>query len=296
MTEEATLNGSSVLGNDSDAHGGAPSENNLPLSATLVAGPSHSAAFLFNSDGTFSYTPEANYNGPDSFTYTASDSLGAVSTAAIVSITVNSDNDPPTVSAGGSPTKILPGDSVGFTASGSDVDGGPLTYAWDFGDGANSNSQNPSHPYAAVGTYTAIVTVTDPGGLTATASVVIQVIDGKPEARFTVTPFLAAVGQALVFDGGASNDPGGAIVSYRWDFGDGTPLASGVLAAKAYAAPGTYTVSLTVTDTDGFTDTETRELEILSLASAQQMDGWLKYKASNPMAMLKLFHAAPPLE
>ena len=55
-----------VLANDTDADGN-------PLSAVLVAGPAHAASFAFNANGSFSYTPDPNFNGPDSFTYRASD-------------------------------------------------------------------------------------------------------------------------------------------------------------------------------------------------------------------------------
>ena len=54
-----------VLGNDTDADGD-------PLTAVLVSGPAHGTLTL-NADGSFTYTPDANYNGPDSFTYKASD-------------------------------------------------------------------------------------------------------------------------------------------------------------------------------------------------------------------------------
>ncbi len=82
-----------VLGNDTDPDG--PS-----LTATLGALPAHGTVTL-NANGSFSYTPAANYNGPDTFTYTAND--GTTSSApATVAITVTAVNDPPvvTVAAG----------------------------------------------------------------------------------------------------------------------------------------------------------------------------------------------------
>jgi len=54
-----------VLGNDTDADGD-------PLTAIVVSAPAHGALTL-NANGGFSYTPAANYNGPDSFTYRAND-------------------------------------------------------------------------------------------------------------------------------------------------------------------------------------------------------------------------------
>ena len=76
-----------VLGNDQDAELD-------QLSAELVTGPSHGAVVL-NSDGSFTYTPEADYFGDDSFTYTASDG-GEVSNIATVSLTITPVNDAPT--------------------------------------------------------------------------------------------------------------------------------------------------------------------------------------------------------
>src|SRR4249920_841919 len=76
-----------LLANDTDPAG-------LPLTAVLVSGPSNAAAFTLNADGTFSYTPVANYNGADTFTYRANDGTSNSNTAT-VTITVNAVNDAP---------------------------------------------------------------------------------------------------------------------------------------------------------------------------------------------------------
>jgi hypothetical protein len=59
--------GPGVLGNDTDA------DPSTTLTAVIVSNPAHAAAFTLNSNGSFSYTPAAGYNGPDSFTYRAND-------------------------------------------------------------------------------------------------------------------------------------------------------------------------------------------------------------------------------
>ncbi|MEM1513527.1 MAG: Ig-like domain-containing protein, partial [Candidatus Thermoplasmatota archaeon] len=75
-----------VLANDYDADGDT-------LTAILVSNPSHGSV-IFNSDGSFTYIPEANYHGEDSFTYKANDGI-AYSNVATVYITINSINDAP---------------------------------------------------------------------------------------------------------------------------------------------------------------------------------------------------------
>src|SRR5204862_307510 len=75
-----------VLANDTDVE-------NSPLTAVLVSGPSQGALTL-SSDGSFTYTPNADYNGADSFTYMANDGQ-ANSNVATVSLTVNAVNDAP---------------------------------------------------------------------------------------------------------------------------------------------------------------------------------------------------------
>lgn len=71
----------------------------------------------------------------------------------------------------------------------------------------------------------------------------------------------AVVGGGVVFDGGNSYDADGGIASYRWDFGDGA-TGSGERTTHTYRGALDYTVSLTVTDERGFTDTETATVSV----------------------------------
>ena len=89
--EDITVTGN-VLTNDSDSDGGT-------LSASLVGenGGASNGTVTIDNDGSFSYTPEANFNGTDEFTYQVSDGQGGTSTAT-VTVTVTSDNDAATIS------------------------------------------------------------------------------------------------------------------------------------------------------------------------------------------------------
>ncbi|MFZ3385551.1 MAG: PKD domain-containing protein, partial [Candidatus Hydromicrobium sp.] len=69
----------------------------------------------------------------------------------------------------------------------------------------------------------------------------------KPEAKIE---YSLLEGNIVVFDGSSSSDEDGTIVSYSWDFGDGS-TGSGVTVTHTYNAPGNYKVTLTVTDDDG---------------------------------------------
>ncbi|MFD4018290.1 PQQ-dependent sugar dehydrogenase [Streptomyces sp. SH5] len=76
--------------------------------------------------------------------------------------------------------------AVSFSSAGSaDPEGGNLTYAWDFGDGATSTDPNPSHTYTTAGTYDPTLTVTDPEGLTGTASLVVTAGNTAPTVTLT---------------------------------------------------------------------------------------------------------------
>ncbi|PYQ87457.1 MAG: adhesin, partial [Acidobacteria bacterium] len=118
--EDTALNvaAAGVLANDSDVDGDA-------LTAILVSSPAHGSVTL-NANGSFTYTPAANYNGGDSFTYKAND--GALnSNVATVSITVTAVNDAPVANAQSVTTAEDTAKAITLTAS--DVDGDALTYS-----------------------------------------------------------------------------------------------------------------------------------------------------------------------
>jgi PKD repeat protein len=149
------------------------------------------------------------------------------------------------------------GVAVPFDGSGSsDPDGSIMAYDWDFGDGGTGTGVAPMYAYAAPGSYTVTLTVTDNDGMTdsATTTAEIQLPEPLPPTADPDGPYAGIVGESVQFDGSGSSDPDGTIVAYDWDFGDGG-TATGVAPMYAYADPGTYTVTLTVTGNDGLTDT-----------------------------------------
>jgi VCBS repeat-containing protein len=119
--EDTPLNVASpgVLGNDTDANGDT-------LTAALVTGPSRAVSFTLNANGSFAYTPAANFNGTDTFTYRANDGT-ANSNVATVTITVTAVNDAPTAAAQSVTTDE---DTAKIIAlGGSDIDNISLTFS-----------------------------------------------------------------------------------------------------------------------------------------------------------------------
>jgi hypothetical protein len=93
-----------------------------------VSGPTAAQGTLvLNSNGSFTFTPAANFNGPVSFTYLASDGI-ANSNTAVVTITLNPVNDPPVVTNPGSQANSE-NDNVSLQIAASDVDGDTLSYS-----------------------------------------------------------------------------------------------------------------------------------------------------------------------
>ena len=161
-----------------------------------------------------------------------------------------------------------------FDASAStDSDGTIASYGWAFGDGTTGSGVNPSHAYAAAGSYVATLTVTDNRGGTATTTVPVSPSappNVPPIASFTTTcTFLSCS-----FDGSGSSDPDGTLTSYAWTFGDGG-TATGSTAAHAFAAGGTFNVSLTVTDNSSAPTTLTKPVTVAPVPTSN-----IAYRAS----------------
>ncbi len=119
VTKEDTAANGSVLGNDTDADGD-------KLTAILVDGPDN-GTLIFNDDGTFTYTPDADFNGTDTFTYQASDDSPLDSNIATVTITVQPVNDAPVAADDAAVTDEDVALSGSVLGNDNDADGDKLT-------------------------------------------------------------------------------------------------------------------------------------------------------------------------
>lgn len=162
--------------------------------------------------------------------------------------------------------------TAGFTSSSVNLDasfeststapsGRTITnYAWNFGDGSTGTGATPTHSYTAAGRYDVTLTITDSAGLTNTVTneIVISAENVLPTASFT----MSTSGLTASVNGAASSDSDGTISGHSWNWGDGSPTSSGATSAHRYAAAGTYTVTLTVTDDRGGVATTTRSVTV----------------------------------
>lgn len=159
----------------------------------------------------------------------------------------------PMANAGGPYTGVV-NTSIAFDASSSTVtDQQALSFAWDFGDGSTAAGASPAHSYAAVGTYTAKVTVSASSGGVSTATATVNVTAGSARAN-AGGPYAASVGAAVTFDSSKSTGPPGESLTYAWDFGDNA-TASGAQPTHAYSTAGTFKATVTVTTSGGATAT-----------------------------------------
>ncbi len=148
--------------------------------------------------------------------------------------------------------------TVEFDASASsDPDGTIANYSWSFGDETVGYGATVTHEFADNGTYAVELSVTDDkGGKNASkknvnVSMTIEPAASGPEADVEI---VSQDNWTVVLSGsGSSVRDDGEIVSYAWDFGDGSS-GTGEVVTHTYAANGTYTVTLTVTDDEGASD------------------------------------------
>lgn len=196
-------------------------------------------------------------------TLTVTDARGA-STQSTQSITVTTPT-PPSASFTISPTPATTSVDVFFNASASRAQGPGRTitgYAWNFGDGATGGGVTVTHRYQGTGSYTVTLTVTDDANATGqvTQPLVVGSSASNGTASLTFNPAAPKAGARVVFDASASIPSTGAtIVSYKFNYGDGSPqdVSNNAIQSHIYTGAGTFVASVEVTDTNGKTFAKT---------------------------------------
>lgn len=151
--------------------------------------------------------------------------------------------------------------TVKFDASGSTYEDGQITsYKWDFGDGTKEKfgPAEITHRYDSIGTYTASVTIIGADNVQSTSSILITVREVALSACFSSVFTSGKAPLATTFDPSCSS---GTIIGYFWDFGDGETSTS-IKPNHTYSDPGTYTVTLEISDSDNTVDSSSQTITV----------------------------------
>jgi PKD repeat protein len=247
--------------------------NNLPPSIVQVSIPSgphdEGSAALFSvqasdpGDDTLSYLWDFGDGSPtvngDQTQHSFPDE-GSYSVSLIVSdgdggsdqqtASVDVLNVAPLISAVGGNTSGLEGQTLNWTAQVTDPGNSDvITGTWDFGDGSPvSTGLSASHAYADDGSYTLIFQANDNDGALSSETLTVTVNNEGPSIT-SLGVSNGVEGETLSFTG-AAVDAGNDILTYSWDFGDGSPPSTGTTVSHAFSDDGSFSVSLTVSDED----------------------------------------------
>ena len=269
-TSEDTPVTITVLANDTDPDGD-------PL--TVTAASALHGTVVRNADGTLTYTPDTNYGGPDTISYTISDGQGGTSSAT-VAITVGGVNDAPT------PVGTLPAQTasdaatVSYPTAGafSDPDGDTLSYSAtglpagltiNATTGVISGTVDRSASQAGGGSYTVVVTARDPSNATATQSFTLTVTNPGPAAvndSASTHPGQAVTVAVLANDTDPDGDP---LTVTGATTAQGTAIVNAnntITFTPAAGFTGTATIAYTISDGNGGTSSATLTVGVANAA------------------------------
>ena len=207
--------------------------------------------------------------GTHTLTFTVTDNGGATSSDSVV-VTITA-NQAPTADAG-SDQSITDGDDDGsemvtLSGSGSDVDSSVVSYLWTEGATVLGTTASIS-PSLSVGTHTLTLTVTDNGGASTSDDVMITIVEPAnqgPTATAGADQTLSdndGTGSETVTLNGSGSDPDGTIVAYQWT--EGATVLGNTASISPSLTVGTHTLTLTVTDDDGATASDSLVVTVVA--------------------------------
>jgi PKD repeat protein len=250
---------------------------NLPVSGTNSYDPDGSivsyswtyggaTGTISGSSGVIKYATAGTYT----ITLRVIDDDTNVSNLVFKTITVTSApvvNHNPVARITANPTTVYTGDTVSLSSTGSyDPDGDTLTYSWNTSSGTPATFTTPSGTvsYSTIGAKTVNLTVSDGKGGTdlAQATIMVQKRPGPPVAILNVKP-TAVVGEVIPVDGSASYDPDGGPLTYSWTtIGAVGSIGKTSKGNISYSSSGIKTITLTVTDIEGYTSTVSQNVNV----------------------------------
>lgn len=223
---------------------------------------------VLNPDNTITFTPSAGFVGTASFGYTISSSnpdfLGVSQAYVYIDVTAPPYNNPPVANNDSATVDEDGTTNINVLGNDTDVENGNNLSVQLVSQPTNGTATlnadktftyQPNANYYGTDQFT--YSVTDAGGNTtqATVSIIVNPVNDNPSAGFT---YKVNSGGNVSFDAsGSTSDIDGQVVSYIWNFGDGT-TGSGLNPSHKYKGKtGSYQVTVTVTDNQGATATHT---------------------------------------
>jgi PKD repeat protein len=202
---------------------------------------------------THTYTEPAYYK----VVLTVTDNDGATADDDVYINVYFAENFKPRATATANTDRIMVGEEVSFTGTGTDTDGWITLFEWDFNsdgvyDWSSDVDGNTAHTFNTQGIYDVELKVTDNDQATDTDIITITV--DAPGNKYPVAQILEPknsdsfeIDQLVSCDGTGSSDPEGVNLTYSWSFGDGT-TGYGPTTTHSYSNEGSYTIKLRVSD------------------------------------------------
>lgn len=169
----------------------------------------------------------------------------------------------------------------------SDPDKNIVDYKWDFdGDGTDdAATQKATYVYKAVGSYNASLTVIDAENNVSKATILVKAGEQPLQARIVASPVEGVVPLTVTFDAGSSSYPEGKIVSYEWDFGDGSAKRIDVSkVVYKYTKIGTFVAKVTAIASDNSRSTVETPVNVRPVSLTSCFDASLE-QGSAPLTV-----------
>lgn len=198
------------------------------------------------------------------------------------------NNIAPTVAAGG-PYSGNEGSPIQFDAGGSTSPCGlgNLSFVWHFSDGGTAYSVSPQHTFHGPGIYSGQVTATDADGNVTSKDFTVSVANLPPVT--SAGPDMGTEWGVPITLNGSAVDPGSdeqPFLTYSWDFGDGTPSASGGASViHSYASPGVYSAVLTACDPEPACNSSTTHVNVVKRGTTLTYTGPNTANSSKTVAL-----------